>query len=82
MAANERYIFFRTVPVGPVGSAGVPLTAGRSLAADASVYPRAASRSSASRDARTRQPPGGTPKASHAADPVAIGARYSRCGKR
>jgi membrane-bound lytic murein transglycosylase A len=36
---NERYIFFRTVPVGPVGSLGVPLTAGRSLAADARVYP-------------------------------------------
>jgi membrane-bound lytic murein transglycosylase A len=39
MAANERYIFFRTVPVGPVGSAGVPLTPGRSLAADMGVYP-------------------------------------------
>jgi membrane-bound lytic murein transglycosylase A len=39
MAANERYIFFRTVAVGPVGSLGVPLTAGRSLAADARVYP-------------------------------------------
>jgi len=39
LAANERYIFFRAVPVGPVGSLGVPLTAGRSVAADQSVYP-------------------------------------------
>jgi len=39
MAANQRYIFFRTVVVGPIGSAGVPLTAGRSIAADASIYP-------------------------------------------
>lgn len=38
-AANERYIFFRAVAAGPVGSLGVPLTAGRSIAADASVYP-------------------------------------------
>lgn len=39
MAANQRYIFFRTVVVGPIGSLGVPLTGGRSIAADASVYP-------------------------------------------
>ncbi len=39
MGANQRYIFFRTVVAGPIGSLGVPLTAGRSLAADASVYP-------------------------------------------
>src|SRR5262249_8334790 len=39
MAANERYIFFRAVPTGAVGSLGVPLTAGRSVAADARVYP-------------------------------------------
>lgn len=38
-AANERYIFFRTVAAGPVGSAGVVLTPGRSIAADRSVYP-------------------------------------------
>jgi membrane-bound lytic murein transglycosylase A len=42
MAANERYVFFRTVPVGPIGSLGVPLTAGRSIAADPGVYPRGA----------------------------------------
>ena len=35
---NERYIFFRTVPAGPVGSLTVPLTAGRSVAADAHFY--------------------------------------------
>jgi membrane-bound lytic murein transglycosylase A len=39
MHSNERYIFFRAVPVGPVGSLGVPLTAGRSVAADARLYP-------------------------------------------
>ncbi|HVN84885.1 MAG TPA: MltA domain-containing protein [Candidatus Binatia bacterium] len=39
MQRNERCIFFRTVPVGPVGSLGQPLTAGRSIAADARVYP-------------------------------------------
>ena len=39
MALNERYIFFRAVPDGPIGSLGVPLTAGRSIAADARVYP-------------------------------------------
>ncbi len=41
LARNERYVFFRPVPVGPVGSLGVPLTAGRSVAADAGVYPAA-----------------------------------------
>jgi len=39
MNANQRYIFFRTVVAGPIGSLGAPLTAGRSIAADASVYP-------------------------------------------
>ncbi len=39
---NPRYIFFKassTGPNGPVGSLGVPLTPGRSLAADPSIYP-------------------------------------------
>ncbi len=40
LAENQRYIFFRPVMAGPVGSIGVPLTAGRSIAADATVYPR------------------------------------------
>ncbi len=36
---NERYIFFRPVPVGPIGSMGVPLTPGRSIAVDPKAYP-------------------------------------------
>jgi len=40
METNQRYIFFRPVITGAIGSIGVPLTAGRSVAADASVYPR------------------------------------------
>jgi membrane-bound lytic murein transglycosylase A len=40
METNQRYIFFRPVITGPIGSIGVPLTAGRSIAADANVYPR------------------------------------------
>jgi membrane-bound lytic murein transglycosylase A len=39
MAANQRYIFFRAVAAGPVGSLGVPLTEGRSIAADPQHYP-------------------------------------------
>ena len=39
LARDERYVFFRVVPAGPVGSLGVPLTAGRSVAADPRVYP-------------------------------------------
>jgi len=39
MAANQRYIFFRAVAAGPVGSLGVPLTEGRSVAADPKQYP-------------------------------------------
>jgi membrane-bound lytic murein transglycosylase A len=39
MAANRRYIFFRAVAAGPVGSLGVPLTEGRSIAADPKQYP-------------------------------------------
>jgi membrane-bound lytic murein transglycosylase A len=36
---NTRYIFFQLVPNGPVGSLGVPLTPGRSLAVDPAIYP-------------------------------------------
>jgi membrane-bound lytic murein transglycosylase A len=39
MATNQRYIFFRAVAAGPVGSLGVPLTEGRSIAADPKQYP-------------------------------------------
>jgi membrane-bound lytic murein transglycosylase A len=39
MAANQRYIFFRPVAAGPIGSTGIVLTAGRSIAADKAIYP-------------------------------------------
>jgi membrane-bound lytic murein transglycosylase A len=42
LATNQRYIFFRVVATGPIGSLEVPLTAGRSVAADARAYPPAA----------------------------------------
>ena len=38
-AMYQRFIFFRAVAAGPVGSLGVPLTEGRSVAADPKVYP-------------------------------------------
>jgi membrane-bound lytic murein transglycosylase A len=37
--ANERYVFFRPLPVGPIGSLGVPLVPGRSIAVDPGFYP-------------------------------------------
>ncbi len=39
---NESFIFFREVTEGPVGSLGEILTAGRSIATDAAVFPRGA----------------------------------------
>ncbi len=42
---NSRYIFFRLLPdtlSGPVGSLGIPLTAGRSLAIDPKIIPQGA----------------------------------------
>jgi membrane-bound lytic murein transglycosylase A len=42
---NQRYIFFRSLPLstqidgGPIGALGVPLTAGRSIATDYSIFP-------------------------------------------
>jgi membrane-bound lytic murein transglycosylase A len=38
---NERYIFFRSIPgkEGPIGALGVPLTAGRSVATDPTIFP-------------------------------------------
>jgi len=38
---NESYVFFRLLPGAPVGSLGVPLTPGRSIATDPRVFPRA-----------------------------------------
>jgi membrane-bound lytic murein transglycosylase A len=40
MVHNERYIFFRVVESGPLGSLGVPLTAGRSIATDSLIFPK------------------------------------------
>jgi membrane-bound lytic murein transglycosylase A len=39
---NESFIFFREVKEGPVGSLGEVLTAGRSIATDANLFPRGA----------------------------------------
>jgi membrane-bound lytic murein transglycosylase A len=39
---NESFVFFREVTEGPVGSLGEILTAGRSIATDAAVFPRGA----------------------------------------
>jgi membrane-bound lytic murein transglycosylase A len=38
---NERYIFFRPIPgkEGPIGALGFPLTAGRSVATDPTIFP-------------------------------------------
>lgn len=41
-ARNERYLFFRFVERGPLGSLEVPLTAGRSLATDPAYFPKGA----------------------------------------
>ena len=41
-AGNERYVFFRFVERGPLGSLDVPLTAGRSLATDPAYFPKGA----------------------------------------
>jgi membrane-bound lytic murein transglycosylase A len=39
---NERYVFFRFVENGPLGSLDIPLTPGRSVAADAGHFPAGA----------------------------------------
>lgn len=41
-ARNERYVFFRVAEGGPFGSLGVPVTAGRTVAADPAYFPRGA----------------------------------------
>jgi membrane-bound lytic murein transglycosylase A len=38
---NESYVFFRVLPGAPVGSLGVPLTPGRTIATDPRIFPRA-----------------------------------------
>ena len=40
--ANPRYVFFRPLPGPAVGSLGVPVTGGRTLATDPAVYPAGA----------------------------------------
>jgi membrane-bound lytic murein transglycosylase A len=42
MAYNESYIFFRFLRDDPLGSLEVPLTAGRSIATDAKLFPKGA----------------------------------------
>jgi membrane-bound lytic murein transglycosylase A len=37
--ANPRYVFFRPLAGEPLGSMGVPVTGGRTIATDAAVYP-------------------------------------------
>ncbi len=39
---NESYVFFRINPQGPLGSLEVPLTAARSIATDARLFPKGA----------------------------------------
>ncbi len=39
---NERYVFFRLLDQGAVGSLNVPVTAGRTIASDPEVYPKGA----------------------------------------
>ena len=39
---NESYVFFRVLEGGPIGSLGVPITAGRSIATDSRLFPRGA----------------------------------------
>jgi membrane-bound lytic murein transglycosylase A len=39
---NESYVFFEVVPEGPLGSLGLRLTPGRSIAMDLDLYPRGA----------------------------------------
>jgi len=42
LAHNESYVFFRFVQEGPLGSLEVPVTAGRSIATDARLFPKGA----------------------------------------
>jgi len=40
MNHNESYVFFRVVSDGPIGSLGLPIVPGRSIATDPTVFPR------------------------------------------
>ena len=37
---NERYVFFRLLDNGPIGSLGIPVTGGRTIASDPEVFPK------------------------------------------
>ena len=39
---NERYVFFRLLDKGPIGSLGIPVTGGRTIASDPEVFPKGA----------------------------------------
>lgn len=39
---NERYVFFRLLDKGPIGSLGLPVTGGRTIASDPEVFPKGA----------------------------------------
>ena len=39
---NERYVFFRLLDQGPIGSLGIPVTGGRTIASDPEVFPKGA----------------------------------------
>ena len=41
---NESYVFFRVNQAGALGSLEVPVTAGRSIATDSRLFPKARSR--------------------------------------
>jgi membrane-bound lytic murein transglycosylase A len=41
-AYNESYVFFRVLETGPLGNLEVPVTAGRSMATDARLFPKGA----------------------------------------
>ena len=40
LAHNESYVFFRIVQEGPIGCLNVPVTGGRSIATDSSLFPK------------------------------------------
>jgi len=42
LSCNQSYVFFRIVEEGPVGSLGVPVTPGRSIATDGALFPKGA----------------------------------------
>jgi len=70
---NERYVFFRNVASGPTGSTGLVLTAGRSVAADPTIYPPGRWSSSISTARRRRRGGARVHSDSGAESPVSAG---------